>query len=46
MSATNIPSPYRIINIDPNDVMILSYDANMAPDGVFGTTSAILYAKR
>src|SRR5262245_30714519 len=28
MSATNIPSPCRIKNIDPNDVMILPHDAN------------------
>jgi CBS-domain-containing membrane protein len=28
MSATNIPSPCRITNIDPNDVMILPHDAN------------------
>jgi hypothetical protein len=28
MSATNIPSPCRITNIGPNDVMILPHDAN------------------
>jgi hypothetical protein len=28
MSATNIPSAWTIANIDPNDAMILPYDAN------------------
>jgi hypothetical protein len=27
MSATNIPSAYRIANINPNDAMFLPYDA-------------------
>src|SRR3974390_432985 len=35
-SATNIPSPCRITNIDPNDVMILPHDAKSTPDGIFG----------
>jgi hypothetical protein len=29
MSATAIPSPCRITNIDLNDVMILPHDANL-----------------
>src|SRR3972149_4983146 len=28
MSATNIPSAYRIANIDPNDALILAHNAN------------------
>jgi hypothetical protein len=35
-SATNIPSAWRIANIAPNDEMILPYDANPGPDGIFG----------
>jgi hypothetical protein len=41
MSATSIPNPCRITNIDPNDVMILPYDANLRRMKFSETTGAV-----
>ena len=35
-TVTNIPSACRIVNIALNDAMILSHDANLGSDGIFG----------
>jgi hypothetical protein len=32
----NVPSEYRTASIDPEHAMILPYDANPKPDGIFG----------
>jgi hypothetical protein len=44
-SATNIPNACTIANIVLNDAMILPYDANRRPDGIFGKGNRDLVAR-